>query len=113
MAISNMCGSNCGADFLVSMTTGEISFMSPESAANVAFRNRIDEAEDPEEERQKYIRQMELGSAPWDAATVGLIEDVIDPRDTRKYIIDCLEIMHERKNGFVSRKYLQSWPTGF
>ena len=113
MAISNMCGSNCGADFLVSMTTGEISFMSPESAANVAFRNRIDGAENPEEERQKYIRQMELGSAPWDAATVGLIEDVIDPRDTRKYIIDCLEIMHERKNGFISRKYLQSWPTGF
>lgn len=113
MAISNMCGSNCGADFLVSMTTGEISFMSPESAANVAFRNRIDEADDPEVERQKYIRQMELGSAPWDAATVGLIEDVIDPRDTRKYIIDCLEIMHERKNGFISQKYLQSWPTGF
>jgi acetyl-CoA carboxylase carboxyltransferase component len=113
MAISNMCGSNCGADFLVSMTTGEISFMSPESAANVAFRNRIDEAENPEEERQKYIRQMEENSAPWDAAAVGLIDDVIDPRDTRKYIIDCLEIMHERKNGFISQKHLQSWPTGF
>jgi acetyl-CoA carboxylase carboxyltransferase component len=113
MAISNMGGSNCGADFLVSMTTGEISFMSPESAANVVFRNRIEEAEDPEEERQKYIKQMEKDSAPWDAASVGLLEDVIDPRDTRKYIIDCLEIMHERRNGFISKKNLQSWPTGF
>ena len=61
MAISNMCGSNCGADFLVSMTTGEISFMSPESVANVAFRNRIDEADDPEAERQKYLQSLPTG----------------------------------------------------
>ena len=113
MAISNMCGSNCGADFLAAMTTAEISFMSPESAANVAFRDRIDESEDPEAERQKYIREMELGSAPWAAASVGLLEDVIDPCDTRKYIIDCLEIMHSRRNGFMSLKQLQSWPPGF
>jgi len=113
MAISNMCGSNCGADFLAAMTTAEISFMSPESAANVAFRDRIDESGDPEVERQKYIREMELGSAPWAAASVGLLEDVIDPRDTRKYIIDCLEIMHSRRNGFMSLKQLQSWPPGF
>ena len=113
MAISNMCGSNCGADFLAAMTTAEISFMSPESAANVAFRDRIDESGDPEAERQKYIREMELGSAPWAAASVGLLEDVIDPRDTRKYIIDSLEIMHSRRNGFMSLKQLQSWPPGF
>jgi acetyl-CoA carboxylase carboxyltransferase component len=113
MAISNMCGSNCGADFLAAMTTAEISFMSPESAANVAFRDRIDESGDPEGERQKYIREMELGSAPWAAASVGLLEDVIDPRDTRKYIIDSLEIMHSRRNGFMSLKQLQSWPPGF
>ena len=113
MAISNMCGSNCGADFLAAMTTAEISFMSPESAANVAFRDRIDESGDPEAERQKYIREMELGSAPWAAAGVGLLEDVIDPCDTRKYIIDCLEIMHSRRNGFMSLKQLQSWPPGF
>jgi acetyl-CoA carboxylase carboxyltransferase component len=113
MAISNMCGSNCGADFLAAMTTAEISFMSPESAANVAFRDRIDESGDPEAERQKYIREMELGSAPWAAASVGLLEDVIDPRDTRKYIIDSLEIMHSRRNGFISLKQLQSWPPGF
>jgi len=113
MAISNMCGPNCGADFLAAMTTAEISFMSPEAAANVAFRDRIEQAEDIEAERQRYIQEMEKGSQPWDAASVGLLEDVIDPRDTRKYIIDCLELMHSRRNGFISKKQLQSWPSKF
>ena len=113
MGISNMCGPNCGADFISALTTAEISFMSPESAANVVYRDRIQAAENPDAERAKLIKEMEYGNAPWESASVGLLEDVIDPRDMRKYIIDCLEIMHGRKGGFISKKHLQSWPTGF
>jgi len=113
MGISNMCGPNCGADFISALTTSEISFMSPEAAANVVWSPRIAEADDPEAERQKLIKEMEYGSAPWEAAAAGWLDDVLDPQDTRKYIIDCLEIMHSRKNGFLSDKLLQNWPTGF
>ena len=113
MAISNMCGPNCGADFISSLTTGDISFMSPEAAANVAFLNRIQSAEDPQAEREKLIREMEYGNAPWQAASDGWLDDVLDPGDTRKYIIDCLEIMHGRNKGFISQQQLQNWPTGF
>ncbi len=113
MAISNMCGPNCGADFISAMTTADISFMSPESAANVVYKRRIEEAEDSEAERKNLIEEMQYGNAPWEAAATGWLDDVLDPRDTRKYIIDCLEILHNRKNGFISNKQLQSWPTGF
>ncbi|NIO06584.1 MAG: methylmalonyl-CoA decarboxylase, partial [Deltaproteobacteria bacterium] len=88
MAISNMCGSNCGPDFIAALTTAEISFMSPEAAANVVYLRRIEAAENPEEERAKLIKQMQLESSPFPAAAVGLLDDVLDPRDTRKYIID-------------------------
>jgi acetyl-CoA carboxylase carboxyltransferase component len=113
MGISNMGGPNCGADFIAALTTAEISFMSPEAAANVVWAPRIEAAEDPEAEREKLIREMQYGSAPWEAAADGWLDDVIDPRDTRRYINDCLEIMHARKNGFLSEKRLQNWPTGF
>jgi len=113
MGISNMCGSNCGADFISALTTAEISFMSPEAAANVVYSRRIQEAADPEAERERLIKEMQYGNAPWEAAATGWLDDVLDPRDTRKYIIDCLEVMHERKNGFMSEKQLQNWPTGF
>ena len=95
------------------LTTSEISFMAPEAAANVTWARRIAEADDPEAERERLIEEMQYGSQPWDAAAGGWVDDVLDPADTRKYIIDCLEIMHSRKNGFISNKLLQNWPTGF
>ncbi|MBW2622398.1 MAG: hypothetical protein JRD68_05790, partial [Deltaproteobacteria bacterium] len=113
MGISNMCGPNCGADFIAALTTAEISFMSPEAAANVVWERHIAEADDPEAERERLIEEMQYGSAPWQASADGWLDTVLDPRDMRKYIIDCLEIMHERKNGFISDKLLQNWPTGF
>ena len=113
MAISNMCGTNSGPDFIAAMTTAEISFMSPEAAANVVYLNRIESAEDPEAERAKLIREMEYQNAPWPAAAVGLLDDVIDPRDTRKYIIDRLDILRGCKGNFITDHKLQSWPTGF
>ncbi len=113
MAISNMCGSNCGPDFIAALTTAEISFMSPEAAANVVYLRRIEAAENPEEERAKLIKQMQLESSPFPAAAVGLLDDVLDPRDTRKYIIDYLEILRKCRGDFISDTRLQSWPTRF
>ena len=113
MAISNMCGTNSGPDFTAAMTTAEISFMSPEAAANVVYLNRIESAEDPEAERAKLIAEMAYQNSPWPAASVGLLDDVIDPRDTRKYIIDCLETLRGCKGNFITDHKLQAWPTGF
>ncbi|MEE8353160.1 MAG: carboxyl transferase domain-containing protein [Dehalococcoidales bacterium] len=112
MAISNMCGSNCGPDYIAAMTTAEISFMSPEAAANVVYLRRIEAADDPEAERAELIRQMGLESSPFPAAAVGLLDEILDPRDTRKYIIDRFEFLRKSKGDFVSEHYLQTWPTG-
>jgi len=113
MAISNMAGTNCGSDFLAAWLTAEISFMSPEAAANVVHLHRIQAAADPEAERARFIKEMQRESEPWDPAAKSLLDDVIDPRDTRKYIIDCLNLLHEARGSFVSKKNLQAWPTGF
>jgi len=113
MAISNMCGTNSGPDYTAAMTTAEISFMSPEAAANVVYLNRIESAEDPEAERAKLIEEMAYQNSPWPAASVGLLDDVIDPRDTRKYIIDRLETLRGCQGNFITDHKLQSWPYGF
>jgi len=113
MAISNMCGTNCGPDVFAAMTTAEISFMSPEAAANVTYLRRIESAPNPEEERAKLIAQMQRESSPFPAAHAGLLDDVIDPRDTRKYLIDKLDYLRRCKGNFISETKLQTWPTGF
>jgi len=112
MAISNMCGTNCGPDFLAAMTTAEISFMSAEAAANVVYNRRIEAAANPAEERAMLIRQMEKESAPFAAAAAGCIDDVIDPRDARQYLIGRLAFLRRCKGDFISETRLQNWPTG-
>ncbi len=113
MAMLNMCATMCEPDCMAAWPTAEISFMSPEAAANVVFKRKVEEAANPEEEKERLIKQMEKESAPWKAAEKALLDDVIDPRDTRRYLIDYLELLHGTRGGFTSQKYLQHWPTGF
>jgi acetyl-CoA carboxylase carboxyltransferase component len=55
---------------------------------------------------------MRLASAPWRAAGLGYLDDVIDPRDTRKVIIESLRLARG-KNGGMSQRLLANWPTTF
>jgi len=55
---------------------------------------------------------MQYESAPWRAVERGVLDNVIDPRNTRKYIIDCLEIIRSARGNFISEKRLQSWSAG-
>ncbi len=112
MAYSNMCGWDMGADFLFAWPTADISFMAPEVAANVVYAAKIMGAANPEKARQEAIEEMRLASAPWRAAGQGYLDDVIDPRDTRKTIIHGLELARGKNKG-MSRRHLANWPTTF
>ena len=112
-AASSMCGPNSGADFVGGLITADIKAMSPETATDVVYKSRIEEAEDPEAEREKLLKDMEYQSTSWLAGGVNLLDDVIDPRDTREYIINCLDILRGQRGDFISKKQLQIWPTGF
>jgi len=111
MAYSNMAGTNCGADFLVAWPTADISFMMPQTGVNVVYHPVIQAAKDPQAERERLVKQWEYQSAPWRAAAKHLLDDVIDPRDTRGFIITSLDILRSNGRGFMSKKCLQAWPT--
>jgi acetyl-CoA carboxylase carboxyltransferase component len=101
-----------GADFIYAWPSADISFVSPEVAANVVYAAKIEEAGDPARFRERVINEMRLASAPWRAAGLGFIDDVIHPRDTREIIIRSLKLARG-KNGGRSRRQLASWPTTF
>jgi acetyl-CoA carboxylase carboxyltransferase component len=112
MAYGNMAGTSCGSDILVAWPTADISFMSAQAGVNVLFKPLIDAAANPALEKEKLIEQWEYQSAPWKAAERHFIDDVIEPANTREYINKCLELLRGSDGkGFISKKYLQSWPT--
>jgi acetyl-CoA carboxylase carboxyltransferase component len=110
-AYSNMCGPDMGADFVFAWPTAEISFTGPDVGVNVVYKRQIEKAKNQDEERKRLLEQWGFESAPWRAAAKHLIDDVIDPRDTRKYISLALE--HSCRNGVRSQRLLSNWPTSF
>ena len=113
LAATNMCGTNASADFSVALTTADIRPVSPEMALNTLYRDRIESAKKPENERAKVIKELKSQGGPFQAAMAGQIDDIIEPQDARKYVINCLDILRGQRGDFISQKLLQTWPTGF
>src|SRR5699024_4829361 len=111
-AYGNMCGPTMGADFVVAWPTAEINFTGPEVGINVVYGKELKKAENPEEEISELLDTWSFDSSPYKAAGKYLIDDVIDPRDTRKYLSQTLEYIHIG-NKTKSNRNLANWPTGF
>jgi len=111
-AYSNMCGPDMGADFVVAWPTAEISFTGSEVGVNVVYGRQLAEVDNPNEERKRLLKQWSFDTAPWKAASKHLIDDVIDPRDTRGFLSRALEYSC-RNNSSFSKRLLANWPTGF
>jgi acetyl-CoA carboxylase carboxyltransferase component len=113
MAYWNMCGSGCGTDFLVAWPSAEMSFVDPSIAANVVHGGKPSAADKDSLEWQSLSRQMVDDASPFGAAGKHFIHDVIDPRETRNYIIKALEISYNSRMKGLSEHKLANWPTKF
>jgi acetyl-CoA carboxylase carboxyltransferase component len=74
-------------DLIVAWPTAEISVMGPEGAVNIIGRSAIEASDDPEATREKMLAEVRKAIDPYVAARNALIDDVIDPRETRPTII--------------------------
>jgi len=113
MAFWNMAGSGCATEFIVAWPTAEMSFVSPEIAANVVFAGKMESSAEMAAQKEQFIQQMILDSAPYSAAGMHYIHDVIDPRQTRNFIVRALDVCRDRRTGGIGAHKLANWPTKF
>lgn len=110
-AYGNMCGPGMGGDLVVAWPTAEINFTGPEVGINVVYGREIARSEDPVEERKKLLELWSFDSSPYKAAGKHLIDDVIQPGETRKFLSQSLEYLLTSKRE-KSERLLATWPTG-
>jgi len=113
MAYWNMCGSGAAPDFHVAWPTAEMSFVDPAIAANVVHGGKKSADDKESEEWQNLMNQLVDDASPYGAAGRHYLHDVIDPRETRDYIIKALEISHNARKKGLSEHKLANWPTKF
>ena len=77
-------------DLIVAWPSAEISVMGAEGAVNIIGRSAIEASEDPEATREAMLEAVRKQIDTYIAAGNGMIDDVIDPRETRPRIIAAL-----------------------
>jgi acetyl-CoA carboxylase carboxyltransferase component len=95
-----------GADLSFAWPTNEIAVMGAEAAIGVINRKDLAAAEDPDELRAQLVTEYrEQLMHPYYAAERGLVDDVIDPADTRAMIARGLDMLREKRPELKPRKH--------
>ncbi|MFP6639303.1 MAG: carboxyl transferase domain-containing protein, partial [Myxococcota bacterium] len=92
-----MCGKAYGPDLIVAWPNAEISLMGAAGAVNIIFRQQIAAAEDTAAERARLEKEFSEKIGAYPAAEAGLIDDIIDPRETRATILRGLELAENKE----------------
>jgi propionyl-CoA carboxylase beta chain len=94
------------ADVNVAWPTAEVAVMGPEGAVNIVFRKELEAADDPAARRAELIADYkERFANPYSAAERGYVDDVIEPRRTRPYLVRALEATLTKREPAPKRKH--------
>jgi propionyl-CoA carboxylase beta chain len=97
-AYTVMSSKHIRGDVNLAWPTAEIAVMGAEGAVNIIFRKQLQEAADRGEEFRKIVSDYrETFANPYVAAGYGYLDDVIEPHETRPYLIRALEYLDNKR----------------
>ncbi len=95
-----MSSKHIGADVNYAYPTAEIAVMGPDGAVNIIYKNL------PEEERKEKVNEYRSNFAsPYKAAELGYIDEIIYPHETRKKIVQALEMTKTKTENSPPKKH--------
>ncbi|WP_066639876.1 acyl-CoA carboxylase subunit beta [Desulfolucanica intricata] len=101
-----MSGRSLGVDIVFAWPTAEIAVMGPEAAASVIYRDKIKNSNNPGDILYKKTKEYrEKFANPYLACARGIVDDVIDPRETRDRLIHSLDILANKHDSRPFKKH--------
>ncbi len=101
-----MASKHVRADMNFAYPMAEIAVMGPEGAVNIIYRNELDKAADPVATRAQLIADYrEKFANPYKAAELGYIDEVIQPRQTRKKLALALRLTRNKREKNPPKKH--------
>ncbi|GAB3488227.1 acyl-CoA carboxylase subunit beta [Amycolatopsis cihanbeyliensis] len=87
-----------GADLAYAWPTNEVAVMGAEGAVDVIFRRRIAESDAPDALRARLVEEYRAELMhPYYAAERGLVDEVIDPTETRRVLAESLRMLRSKR----------------
>lgn len=103
-------GGGRNTDELACWPMADLGFMDPAVSVNVLYGVRYQD--DPERFAQLKA-EVERDTSAWGLAELYEAQNVIDPRDTRDYLIRTLQVHRLRMRRGVGEHLLRNWPTSY
>jgi len=101
-----MCCKDLGADRILAWPTAEIAVMGAEGAAEIVFRHEIEAAADKAQRRTELIDLYRNTFAnPYISAGQRLVDDVIEPAETRRHLVNALEALVSKREFRPPKKH--------
>ncbi len=101
-----MCSKDLGADRTLAFPTAEVAVMGAEGAAEIVFRQEINKAEDKAAKRKELIElYRETFSTPYVAGARRLVDDIIEPAETRRHVAQALEYLQTKRELRPAKKH--------
>jgi methylmalonyl-CoA carboxyltransferase large subunit len=101
-----MCSRDLGADRVFAWPTAEVAVMGAEGAVEIVFRKEVEEAADKAARRAELIGEYRnTFSTPYVAAGRRLVDDIIEPSQTRKHLAQALEYLQTKRDRRPPKKH--------
>lgn len=101
-----MCAKDLGADCTLAWPSAEIAVMGAESAVEVLYRRELAATQDQGSRRRELVQQFsETFATPYVAAHLRLVDDVIEPAETRAYLAEVLEALSHKRDWRPQKKH--------
>jgi len=95
-----------GADFNFAWPSAEIAVMGAKGASEIIFKKEIKEAKNPAEKlKEKENEYAELFANPYSAAQRGFVDEVIDPKNTRRKLIKAFAALENKVVNLPKKKH--------
>lgn len=105
-AYLGMCSKYLGADMVLAYPSAEIAVMGASGAAEIIFAREIKNAENPQDVRAQRIKEYEdQFSNPYRAAERGSVDDIIDPKDTRRKLAQAFDALETKRETSPDKRH--------
>ncbi|BFT94592.1 MAG: acyl-CoA carboxylase subunit beta [Minisyncoccus archaeiphilus] len=95
-----------GYDKVIAWPTAQIAVMGVEQAVKIIYKKEIQASKDPQSTEKVRIEEMRDSFLdPFEAAKLGQVDMIIDPKDTRKIVAQCLEALSTKRELSLPKKH--------
>ena len=95
-----------GYDMVIAWPSAQIAVMGPEQAAKIIYKKDLAQSKDPKKlEKEKVQKLKEFFLNPYQAAKLGQVDMVINPKDTRIILMKCMKSLANKRESKIARKH--------